>query len=87
MNMRVKNSLEFLPHLQYDGPAGGFSAHVVVARGEYLATVRLGTPERIFQVIVDTGSGLTWVQGSSCGKCYPQNDFMFLNSKHLHIIL
>ena len=80
MNLRVKDSLEFLAHVQSDGPAGGFSAPVAAARGEYLATVRLGTPERVFQVIVDTGSDLTWVQCSPCGKCYPQNDSLFLPS-------
>ena len=80
MNLRVKDRLEFIAHLQSDGPAGGFSAPVAAARGEYLATVRLGTPERVFQVIVDTGSDLTWVQCSPCGKCYPQNDSLFLPS-------
>ena len=71
MNMRVKDNVKFLAHLQSDGHGGGFSAPVAAARAEYLATVRLGTSERVFQVIVDTGNGLTWVQGSSCGKCYP----------------
>ncbi|KAG0579028.1 hypothetical protein KC19_4G067000 [Ceratodon purpureus] len=58
--------------------AGGFTAPVAAARGEYLATVRLGTPERVFSVIVDTGSDLTWVQCSPCGKCFAQNDSLFL---------
>ncbi|XP_024391846.1 aspartyl protease family protein 2 isoform X2 [Physcomitrium patens] len=58
--------------------AVGFTAPVAAARGEYLATVRLGTPERVFSVIVDTGSDLTWVQCSPCGKCYSQNDALFL---------
>lgn len=58
--------------------AGGFTATVAAARGEYLATVRLGTPERVFSVIVDTGSDLTWVQCSPCGTCYSQNDSLFI---------
>ncbi|CAM6063313.1 unnamed protein product [Sphagnum tenellum] len=47
------------------------------SNGEYITTVTLGTPGRVFSVIVDTGSDLTWVQCSPCSDCYPQNQSLF----------
>lgn len=57
--------------------AGGFEAPVSASNGEYITTVTLGTPGRVFSVIVDTGSDLTWVQCSPCSDCYPQNQSLF----------
>ena len=46
----------------------------LLARSYFYATLYLGTPPRKFAVIVDTGSTMTYVPCSSCGKgCGPNH--------------
>ena len=54
-----------------DDPASAYATHPlhgsVREHGYYYADVALGVPPRTFQVIVDTGSTLTYVPCASCG--------------------
>ncbi|KAL6658233.1 hypothetical protein ACP70R_003819 [Stipagrostis hirtigluma subsp. patula] len=43
----------------------------------YIVTVGLGTPARLFSVELDTGSDLSWVQCKPCRGCYKQRDPLF----------
>ncbi|KAF8749100.1 hypothetical protein HU200_012747 [Digitaria exilis] len=45
---------------------------VAVGSGEYLMDVFVGTPPRRFQMIMDTGSDLNWLQCSPCFDCFKQ---------------
>ncbi|KAL3698921.1 hypothetical protein R1sor_016943 [Riccia sorocarpa] len=50
---------------------------VRLGSGEYFVDFYVGTPARLFSVIVDTGSDLTWVQCDPCKLCYPQEGNYF----------
>ncbi|KAL2614245.1 hypothetical protein R1flu_025937 [Riccia fluitans] len=50
---------------------------VHLGSGEYFMDFYVGTPARLFSVIVDTGSDLTWVQCDPCKLCYPQEGDYF----------
>jgi len=54
-------------------PLGG-SIH---GQGYYYATLHLGTPPRPFQVIIDTGSTMTYVPCSTCSHCGKHADPYF----------
>ena len=57
---------------------GGVSQHElrgsIASAGYHYATVALGTPARSFEVIVDTGSTMTYVPCSSCTHCGSHDD-------------
>lgn len=55
-----------------DFGAQEFQSPVKAGSGEYLMTLSLGTPAQSFNVIVDTGSDLNWVQCAACMPCYQQ---------------
>ncbi|KAL2645213.1 hypothetical protein R1flu_012800 [Riccia fluitans] len=46
-------------------------------QGEYMVQMQLGTPARTILLIIDTGSGLTWVQCSECMQCFLQQEPIF----------
>lgn len=50
---------------------------VAVGSGEYLVDVYVGTPPRRFQMIMDTGSDLNWLQCAPCHACFPQRGPVF----------
>lgn len=50
---------------------------VSMGSGEYFIDVFIGTPPRHFQLIMDTGSDLNWVQCLPCVDCYPQGGPLF----------
>uniref|UniRef100_A0A0D6QVJ8 Peptidase A1 domain-containing protein n=1 Tax=Araucaria cunninghamii TaxID=56994 RepID=A0A0D6QVJ8_ARACU len=50
---------------------------VSVGSGEYFMDVFIGTPPRKFQLILDTGSDLNWVQCLPCEDCYEQEGPVF----------
>ncbi|KAI4302186.1 hypothetical protein MLD38_037967 [Melastoma candidum] len=53
-----------------------------VGSANYLVTVSLGTPGKKLQLIMDTGSDVTWTQCSPCvTSCYNQTDAIFDPSK------
>lgn len=58
-----------------------FQSPVSAGNGEYLMSLTLGTPPQKFQVIVDTGSDLNWVQCTPCKLCYQQPGPKFDPSK------
>ncbi|KAI4307748.1 hypothetical protein L6164_030900 [Bauhinia variegata] len=41
--------------------------------GEYFMDVFVGTPPRVFSMILDTGSDLNWIQCVPCHDCFEQN--------------
>lgn len=45
---------------------------VSLGSGEYFMDVFIGTPPKKFQLIVDTGSDLTWIQCLPCHDCFNQ---------------
>lgn len=58
-----------------------FQSPVKAGNGEYLMTLTLGSPPQSFDVIVDTGSDLNWVQCLPCRVCYQQPGPKFDPSK------
>lgn len=58
-----------------------FQSPVKAGNGEYLMTLTLGSPPQTFDVIVDTGSDLNWVQCLPCKVCYQQPGPKFDPSK------
>ncbi|GJN19684.1 hypothetical protein PR202_gb06985 [Eleusine coracana subsp. coracana] len=50
---------------------------VAVGSGEYLVDVYVGTPPQRFQMIMDTGSDLNWLQCAPCHACFPQRGPVF----------
>ncbi|KAL6633922.1 hypothetical protein ACP70R_026593 [Stipagrostis hirtigluma subsp. patula] len=50
---------------------------VAVGSGEYLVDVYVGTPPRRFQMIMDTGSDLNWLQCAPCLACFEQRGPVF----------
>ncbi|KAF0891373.1 hypothetical protein E2562_009809 [Oryza meyeriana var. granulata] len=50
---------------------------VAVGSGEYLVDVYVGTPPRRFQMIMDTGSDLNWLQCAPCLDCFEQRGPVF----------
>ncbi|KAL6495585.1 hypothetical protein OROGR_030148 [Orobanche gracilis] len=52
-----------------------------VGRGEYFTRIGFGTPVKYFDMVVDTGSGVSWLQCNPCKKCYRQTDPVFDPSK------
>uniref|UniRef100_A0A0D9VFB1 Peptidase A1 domain-containing protein n=1 Tax=Leersia perrieri TaxID=77586 RepID=A0A0D9VFB1_9ORYZ len=56
---------------------------VAVGSGEYLVDVYVGTPLRRFQMIMDTGSDLNWLQCAPCLDCYEQRGEVFDPSSSL----
>ncbi|KAG0578918.1 hypothetical protein KC19_4G060100 [Ceratodon purpureus] len=58
-----------------------FQSPVKAGNGEYLMTLTLGSPPQTFDVIVDTGSDLNWVQCLPCRVCYQQPGPKFDPSK------
>ncbi|RLM80352.1 aspartic proteinase nepenthesin-1 [Panicum miliaceum] len=50
---------------------------VAVGSGEYLMDVYVGTPPRRFQMIMDTGSDLNWLQCAPCLDCFEQRGPVF----------
>ncbi|CAM6126042.1 unnamed protein product [Calypogeia fissa] len=53
------------------------SAAVVAAGGEYMVQMQIGTPPKPVLLILDTGSGLTWIQCKQCVQCAPQQEPLF----------
>ncbi|KAK6249317.1 hypothetical protein QUC31_020882 [Theobroma cacao] len=53
-----------------------------VGAGNYIIEVRLGTPARTFNLILDTGSYATWVRCQPClqGRCPEQQEKMYYPS-------
>ncbi|GMH01073.1 hypothetical protein Nepgr_002912 [Nepenthes gracilis] len=45
--------------------------------GEYFSRVGIGSPEKEFFMVVDTGSDLNWLQCEPCTDCYSQADPIF----------
>ena len=45
--------------------------------GNYLVVIGLGTPQKNFHMLLDTGSSLTWLQCEPCTKCHHQSDPRF----------
>ncbi|CAA0831951.1 Eukaryotic aspartyl protease family protein [Striga hermonthica] len=67
-NNRFKDSKSDLPAQ----PGRSFNT------GNYVVTVRLGTPEKPLSLVFDTGSDLTWTQCQPCARsCYNQRDPIF----------
>jgi len=58
-------------------PVGG-SVH----DGYFYAELKLGTPPRPFNVIIDTGSTMTYVPCSMCQQCGPNHQDPFFNPSH-----
>ncbi|KAJ1280975.1 hypothetical protein BS78_04G273400 [Paspalum vaginatum] len=50
---------------------------VALGSGEYLMDVYVGTPPRRFQMIMDTGSDLNWLQCAPCLDCFEQRGPVF----------
>jgi hypothetical protein len=50
---------------------------VAIGSGEYLVDVYVGTPPRRFQMIMDTGSDLNWLQCAPCLDCFEQRGPVF----------
>ncbi|XP_047058766.1 aspartyl protease family protein 2-like [Lolium rigidum] len=50
---------------------------VAIGSGEYLVDVYVGTPPRRFQLIMDTGSDLNWLQCAPCLDCFEQRGPVF----------
>uniref|UniRef100_A0ACD5VD92 Uncharacterized protein n=1 Tax=Avena sativa TaxID=4498 RepID=A0ACD5VD92_AVESA len=50
---------------------------VAIGSGEYLVDVYVGTPPRRFQMIMDTGSDLNWLQCAPCLDCFDQRGPVF----------
>ena len=50
---------------------------VELIAGEFVMKITLGTPGQTFTNLMDTGSGLVWVQCKPCVQCYTQNDALF----------
>ncbi|XP_052141468.1 aspartyl protease family protein 2 [Oryza glaberrima] len=50
---------------------------VAVGSGEYLVDLYVGTPPRRFQMIMDTGSDLNWLQCVPCLDCFEQRGPVF----------
>jgi aspartyl protease family protein len=50
---------------------------VAVGSAEYLMDVYVGTPPRRFQMIMDTGSDLNWLQCAPCLDCFEQRGPVF----------
>ncbi|BAF08576.1 aspartyl protease family protein 2 [Oryza sativa Japonica Group] len=50
---------------------------VAVGSGEYLVDLYVGTPPRRFQMIMDTGSDLNWLQCAPCLDCFEQRGPVF----------
>ncbi|BBN03113.1 aspartyl protease family protein [Marchantia polymorpha subsp. ruderalis] len=46
-------------------------------QGEYLVQMQIGTPARPILLIIDTGSGLTWIQCAPCTQCFAQQEPIF----------
>lgn len=47
----------------------------VVATGDYVVTVGIGTPKKDLSLVFDTGSDLTWTQCEPCLRfCYQQKE-------------
>ncbi|XP_043698970.1 aspartyl protease family protein At5g10770-like [Telopea speciosissima] len=50
--------------------------------GNYIVTVGIGSPQKDFSLVFDTGSDLTWIQCQPCvGSCYTQQEPIFNPSK------
>ncbi|RDX82040.1 Polyadenylate-binding protein 7, partial [Mucuna pruriens] len=66
------------------------SSDLSVGSGLYFTKVKMGTPQREFNVQIDTGSDILWVNCNTCSNC-PQSSQLgvrILNLHlHLHLIL
>lgn len=52
-----------------------------IGSANYLVNMGLGTPKETLQLVMDTGSELTWTQCQPCsGSCYDQADPIFNSS-------
>ncbi|CAA0827203.1 Eukaryotic aspartyl protease family protein [Striga hermonthica] len=45
--------------------------------GEYFVRMAVGTPQKHFYMVADTGSDLVWLQCLPCEYCYNQSDALF----------
>ncbi|XP_043700485.1 aspartic proteinase NANA, chloroplast-like [Telopea speciosissima] len=43
-------------------------------QGQYFVTLKVGTPAQLFLLVIDTGSGLTWIKCSLKNKCNKNNN-------------
>lgn len=57
--------------------AATFESPLSATIAEYVMTLWLGTPPQKFNVVVDTGSDLVWVQCAQCIQCFQQVDPVF----------
>ncbi|CAM6109833.1 unnamed protein product [Calypogeia fissa] len=54
-----------------------FESPLSATIAEYVMSLSLGTPPQKFDVVVDTGSDLVWVQCTPCAQCFQQIDPIF----------
>ncbi|EFJ32117.1 hypothetical protein SELMODRAFT_87804 [Selaginella moellendorffii] len=54
-----------------------YESPVASGGGDYVTTISLGTPAKVFSVIADTGSDLIWIQCKPCQACFNQKDPIF----------
>ena len=66
---RLGAGVEFTTRLS----SGEYSLRLI----EYVMTLYLGTPEKKFVLVMDTGSDLVWVQCQPCIRCYNQTGPLF----------
>ncbi|XP_039046578.1 protein ASPARTIC PROTEASE IN GUARD CELL 1-like [Hibiscus syriacus] len=45
--------------------------------GEYFTRVGIGSPAKLFYMVLDTGSDINWIQCEPCSECYQQTDPIF----------
>ncbi|KAL6569636.1 hypothetical protein OROMI_014150 [Orobanche minor] len=69
-----------LEHHSRDYNSSVFSG-ISVGSGEYFTRIGFGTPVKYFDMVLDTGSDVTWLQSHPCKKCYKQTDPIFDPSK------
>lgn len=60
-----------------DVGADTFESPLSATVAEYVMSLSLGTPPQKFDVVVDTGSDLVWVQCNPCLQCFQQADAVF----------
>ena len=66
---RLGAGVEFTTRLS----SGEYSLSLI----EYVMKLYLGTPEKKFILVMDTGSDLVWVQCQPCIRCYDQTGPLF----------
>lgn len=54
-----------------------FESPLSATIAEYVMSLSLGTPPQKFDVVVDTGSDLVWVQCAPCVQCFQEVDAVF----------